>query len=1436
MTIPPAKLGGFEIIRRLASGGMAEVFVARKIGAEGIAKVLVVKRILGGQNRRFRRMFIEEAQLATRLNHPNIVQVYELLDGGEQGLLLAMEYVEGVDLGQLAKKARAKDVPIPPWVAAHIVAETAKGLHYAHERKEGGAPLEIVHRDVSPQNILLSYEGATKIADFGIASANLFHEDIGTIQGKYGYMSPEQARGERVDRRSDIYALGVVLHELLTSRPLYGKLRGERLLNAVRAAYVEPPSTFARDIPAELEAIAMRALSPAREERFQTARDFASAVMRALLERQQLVDASAVEALIQQLVSRESIPSSKASSRPHASPASVAPLSPSRAEAPEIFSKQAPITQAKRNGTRFPREVRHVVLVSLRLHGLDDLDKAIGGQAAIVAADKVRATLEDIAYKRGAHWTWDSKGSARATVGLLSNPARAAADSAYLALDVHEALATAYEDLAVPIQASIGLVRAVARGERDPDGHLVRHSLQGSAEEMALLVGQRTPVGMSWATGGLYRLVRRELRWADAPTLELRPDPKGQMPSSMRLYSLERALTRQERMAELALAPSALVGREAEKADLHSAYHRAVRDSGSIVARVVVGEMGIGKTALVSAFLSELPKEARVVRVECSPSRANILYGDIAELARAMIGAKPKQAADEVALRVREQIEPVTKARAPAIAAAIAELISGQQLRETEDEDVQYRKRLIHSGMRAMIASIASQRPLVIVIDALQWSNRSALELIGRLLARQAPLPILALFVTRPDERTFPFLEGLLRIELGGLSADEQMRLVEAHLGVEEGVRELCSDMVAKVAGNPFFLLEMVDALLEKGSFEIREDEEGKQILVRVERGREDEEALPSTLEQLIGDRLRELPEDELAIVEWLAVAGGPLAKASLIALSGLKTQDSINRLLLRGLCEEEGSLLDFRHPLTRDVAYLGVSPDSRKRMHRELGEHLAETPIARGMSAAMVAPHFEKGGEQLRAAELYLEAASAARVALQPLDAVRYFQRSLGLLPPDDTKRMVAHEGLEAIYRVLGRKRLRRQHLASLRSLARKYQQPHWVALALLRTARQSLDDGFLAAGIPYAEKAERVAKAADAPRLLIQAQALLSELLREAGDFQSALAACERALATASNPVVSQRLRGDALRTRGVLLRRVGRVAEAIECHAQAIAIFRKTGAKRLEARAKNSLSYAMFVLERYEDAISLALDSIAIDLSIGGRFQLAKTTSNIGYAYARLGDIPRALVYLDRARDLHERYNDQDARADTLLVSAEVLIQEGHLDTAHAFLSDAGALNAVTKNAYDIVHERIVRARFAKAIGDYASAAAHALAGREKAEGRTLVSFTLFAMAIEAASRVAMGEIEEGTRLALTALETALSMEGTEFGIEVRALCAEALRGASSREARRAQAQAAAHVLRVAETIRNPRLRRLFLARPLVSTLLSQASPGGERGVDA
>jgi len=250
-------------------------------------------------------MFVDEAKLAMRLNHPNIVQVYAF-EQVKGEFLLAMEFVDGLDLGRLVGASRRHKTRLPPALCAYVVSEVSKGLDYAHNRKdESGAPMDIVHRDVSPQNVLVSYEGVVKIADFGIARARLVHEETGVIKGKFSYMSPEQARGQRVDRRSDVYSLGILLAELLMNRPMYPGQQGMEVLEQVRDGRRTLPRTVNPAVPPELDEIVRRATELEREARYPTARKLASALNRWLHMQDEVLDAVDLERYIGDVAPRE---------------------------------------------------------------------------------------------------------------------------------------------------------------------------------------------------------------------------------------------------------------------------------------------------------------------------------------------------------------------------------------------------------------------------------------------------------------------------------------------------------------------------------------------------------------------------------------------------------------------------------------------------------------------------------------------------------------------------------------------------------------------------------------------------------------------------------------------------------------------------------------------------------------------------------------------------------------------------------------------------------------------------------------------------------------------------------------------------------------------------------------------------------------------------
>ncbi|HYO58487.1 serine/threonine protein kinase [Archangium sp.] len=268
MAVP---LGKYLLLRKIASGGMGQVFLALERGA-GLERLVVLKLILPhlAEDEEFLTMFVEEARLVARLAHPNLITILELteIDGRQ---CLAMEYVQGDDLRRLDKFARAQGKTLPVGLVLRIIAEAAAGLHYAHQARDPqGQPLELVHRDVSPQNILVGFDGGVKVIDFGVAKAagSASHTATGVLKGKYPYMSPEQANGQPVDARSDLFALGVVMWELLTSKRLFKSESDLMTLRLVRDCQVPPPSQLNPKLPPGLDELVLRALSPTPDGRF----------------------------------------------------------------------------------------------------------------------------------------------------------------------------------------------------------------------------------------------------------------------------------------------------------------------------------------------------------------------------------------------------------------------------------------------------------------------------------------------------------------------------------------------------------------------------------------------------------------------------------------------------------------------------------------------------------------------------------------------------------------------------------------------------------------------------------------------------------------------------------------------------------------------------------------------------------------------------------------------------------------------------------------------------------------------------------------------------------------------------------------------------------------------------------------------------------------
>jgi eukaryotic-like serine/threonine-protein kinase len=279
----PSRIGRHQVVGYIATGGMAELF----LGKEPTGRPVVIKRILPHLARQttFVSMFIDEARIGSRAKHPNLVEVYEL---GQVGidLFLVMEYLVGENLAGLVRRLTKRNERISYGLCAYIIAEVCDGLHFAHELKDdnSGEPLELVHRDVSPQNVFVTYGGDVKLLDFGVATASqrLTQTASGEVKGKYAYMSPEQCRGEPLDRRSDIFSLGTVLYELTTLRRLFKRPNELQVMRAITEEPIPRPTRELPDYPPALEAICVRALARDPDQRYSTAAEMREDLLKAM--------------------------------------------------------------------------------------------------------------------------------------------------------------------------------------------------------------------------------------------------------------------------------------------------------------------------------------------------------------------------------------------------------------------------------------------------------------------------------------------------------------------------------------------------------------------------------------------------------------------------------------------------------------------------------------------------------------------------------------------------------------------------------------------------------------------------------------------------------------------------------------------------------------------------------------------------------------------------------------------------------------------------------------------------------------------------------------------------------------------------------------------------------------------------------------------------
>jgi serine/threonine protein kinase/tetratricopeptide (TPR) repeat protein len=1424
----PHAFGRYTLTQRIGEGGMAEVYLAQVTVAEGLSKRVVVKKIRKefADQPEFTRMFVEEAKIALGLNHANIVQVFDF--GQVHGsFYLAMELVEGLDLMGLVHTVRARGERMPVVIAAYIAHQAAAGLAYAHQRRDDfGTPLGIVHRDISPHNIMLSLAGTVKILDFGIARTaararqqtesgalrQARGDDSGdvTIQGKIAYMSPEQALGGPLDQRSDIYSLGVVLYELLSGELVFRHRDRLVALELVRTRPLAPLQSLVPDIPDELAAVVDRALARDPEQRWETARALQSALAGFLHRADPVVDDEVLSAFVGLHVGPTPAPA------PATHDDETRDLEGS-VDSQALAGRDAPAPTLQR-----------VVLLKAAL------EPALPGER-LSAPTQFLALARDIAYKRDAEVCQLEASGILLAFGTVLDTGDTDETAVRAALALREAIGEAAPGYGIGVVLA-GLPLAMVRGE----GGLQRAEVPAEVARRLQAIAGRVLDGAVMIAGDLAPRLRRswrvgpplgqELQSTDVPA-DMSPETDDSLPLEAAAPLLGPLRVPEERSPAIPGGRSLLVGRELEQKALRDAFAEAIRARSSR-AVLLVGGPGVGKRALVERFIAGLPRGACVVlRGSGQWRRRNVPLGGFLELLRNFFAVdRNSTAADLEARLVAEQI-----AGADVIARTLAAALglAGAAEGRSELDPLERRDRLWRL-LRRLIRGLGQRRPVLIVLENLHFLDEHSVGLLEEWMHGQHNLPLLGICTARPGPRAdlLRALPGVHTIELRELDEQARRELILRRFEDIEEAEPIAAAILARTGGNPLFIEETLADLLRRQI--LGWSPGGRSLQVR-QRGATIE--LLPTIEAALHARIDALDPDDRALVDGAAILGLTFRTAELATLRlrpAAAVERAIERLIELGLFEVEAAA---RFPSARfgtvslhEVVKNQLAPATAEALHREAAAiKLQRADHRPGRDDGPIADHLVQAGDPAAAIDPAMRAARAARDVAGNVEAYYYWSLALRAMSPEDPRRWEALLAREAILQVWGRRRAQGADIRQILQLAEGAPEPEREVIALGRLLRFYLECGRV-------QRANQIY-----PRLAAQTLALppgdamdahRAELGELGCDLMTRLGRLEQAeqLAHAALAHCPPGPRGLQQRCRlhtciGRAQLADGRLADATTSFEATLRLAQSAGYRRLEAEAQNFLGEVAGLSTRYQEAVERFRAALQIDRDLGDRAATGVKLANLGIAYTAIGLYRRAERHLRKALELHEAIGHPGLLGEVIVHLGEVSAELGDAASARPLLDEAAAIAA---SRGDLRTELRARSRLARALLDAgASEEAGALASAVLARGREHGLRSAQVRALHVLSRLAeeTGDQEQAILLEAEAVRLVEAGAAPVEGV----LSIHHLGHLTGRDD--LLQEAAARVRARLEDLRDPELRRGYLAQSKVQEILADAGVSAE-----
>ena len=1379
------RLGKYELISKIGQGGMAEVYLAKASLAQGLFKLVVVKKIhrAFSSSPHFARMFRSEAQIATWLNHPNVVQMfYYGKEGGD--LYLVMEYVEGHDLMRLVKMAHQTGERIPYGIAVYVIQELLKGLDYAHRKTSPtGDALDIVHRDVSPQNVLISSDGAVKLVDFGIAKTRTQVEEEGVVKGKFAYMSPEQAAGLAVDRRCDIFAAGIILYELLAGRTLFGGIKGDKALEAVRTADIPPPTDVDKNIPEALVPIVMRALEKQPDKRYATARDFQHVLTKWLYSQETIYDTGALAAFVHRVAPAES-----SGAHAVASPVTVAPDSDSQIDGGSRFGdSDIPSGRGTRGGTEPIIERKRVVLVCANFTAPEDATLNTD-RRFVEAVGRFTEVAEGIVFKCEALMDDMKVTGMTAVVGLPVSTDEDPSRAVELATALVEAFNATCADFQAAGRIGVSVTRGFAKVTRQTDGSY-SYRISSQLVQLGFLLSGRADHGevllddavrkaaADEYTMGEVPLLSDKLREAQAAISALTDPGSASLPA--RVFRVEGPVAGVPETAR----PRAMFGRVLELKALQDVFWDVQRvQRGRAV--VVYGDKGMGKRTLVRAFLAKLKGwEGQVVRMVARPANRVSAHALLSEIAFQLVTDGDRLEGEALRDRVKE-VAAVMDAEMPserdhAVVHSLEVLFELASDTAISGLDPDQLDREVQDALYRLLRWRSLRNPLVLLLENAHLASPHSLRHVAELAVRVRDRPILAVLTAVPRKEGDEVLEGVTgqAIILDELEPEARREMALARFVDPKEAEPLVERVLEQAGGNPYYIEALLESLVEQGAC-VPDTEDIQQ---RLRWTRQDTQLqIPASVESLVSSRLDRLPAELREVLRQAAVLGRVFETAHLETLANAPVGDALEELERRRMVSPvvgyEGRWA-FYQQVIQEVAYQSVDPDMISAYHLDAARVFLEDPRYQpGAWDARVARQLAQGGHKEEAVTKYLSAARHARNISGNRESFQLMTLALDLQPADPHVLFEIHDEREQILRGWGRRRKQEEEVESLLSIAEQLGEHGSRAVALGRALQFDQDAGRANRVLAKFDGAMAMAVSAGAPLLQADALRLRARALNDLGRNDEALDSVGKALQLLPEDNEGLRLRGEVLHTQGNIRFYTGKQREAVESYAEALAIFRKLGFRRLEATMLMNIGFVSQCMGEYEGALRYYQDSYNIDLEIGDRFYTGAKLANIGQAHAEMGQFNRAEKYLRKAGDLCRAVEDAGGQSDALTTLGQMRLWQGRVADARKYLSMGLELARQAESAYSEMRARIYFAMAKHEAGEPHEAALNeAQLATELSRRSDMPQGVVFGAMVAATILAEMGKLDEAlsrSSEAMSVIATGTPIVGVEEPLHVHA----------------------------------------------------------------